>query len=102
MTDQKKVVDELRRIVKELVDNRDDDFLTDYELWTLAIKIQENMIKDRANNLYANAHLAWEGSKGGTALEKIGMELANFNETIGTELAKFNEDNINFTEQCFE
>jgi hypothetical protein len=80
MTDEKRIVNDLARIVKELVDNKDGSFSTKYELWTIATKIQENMIRDRANNLYANAHLAWEGSKGGTALEKIGMELAKFNE----------------------
>ena len=95
MTDQKKVVDELRIIIAEIIQYGNNDLKT-YELWTLAIKIQENMIKDRANNLYANAHLAWEGSKGGTALEKIGKELQNFNETIGMELSKFNENNGNF------
>jgi hypothetical protein len=96
MTDEKRIVDELARIVKELVDNKDGCFSTKYELWTIAAKIQENMIRNEANTLYANAHLAWNGGKGGTALEKIGKELQNFNETIGMELSKFNENNGNF------
>ncbi|MFY8160236.1 MAG: hypothetical protein ACOVNU_02825 [Candidatus Kapaibacteriota bacterium] len=96
MTDEQNVVDQLARIVKELKDNKDGYFSTKYELWTLAAKIQENMIRDRANNLYANAHIVWEGSKGKSALEKIGMELQSFNETIGMELSKFNENNNNF------
>jgi hypothetical protein len=54
------------------------------------------MIRNEANTFYANAHLAWNGGKGGTALEKIGKELQNFNETIGMELSKFNENNGNF------
>lgn len=96
MTDEQNVVDQLARIVKELKDNKDGYFSTKYELWTLAAKIQENMIRDRANNLYANAHVAWEGVSAPTALEKIGMELQSFNENIGIELSKFHENNNDF------
>lgn len=95
MTDEEKAVEELARIVKEMRNNGYDDFSTNYELWTIAAKIQENMIRHRANNLYANAHLVWERTSPPSALEKIGMELQNFNETIGMELSKFNENNNN-------
>jgi hypothetical protein len=72
-------VEQVRDIVNELEVTCSMDGVSVYEIFTLAIKIQENMIKHRYNQLYSMANVIDTPELVPSALEKIAMELERFN-----------------------
>jgi hypothetical protein len=69
-------VEELKKIVEELESECGmGDDVSSYELFTLATKIHENIIKSTYNELYASANVVNTGFATPSALEKIAMVL---------------------------
>lgn len=76
-------VEQVKEIARELERiSSIGDTVSVYELFTLAIKIQENILKSEYNEFYATANVIYTGECVPSALEKIGMELKNVSESI--------------------
>jgi hypothetical protein len=72
-------VEQIQYIVGELENIGTMDSVSVYEIFNLAIKIQENIIKSKYNELYSRANVVDTYEPAPSALEKIAMELEKFN-----------------------
>lgn len=72
-------VEQIKYIVGELESVGTMDDVSVYEIFNLAIKIQENIIKSKYNELYARANVVDTYEPVPSALEKIAMELEKYN-----------------------
>ena len=72
-------IEQVKYIVGELESIGTMDDVSVYEIFTLAIKIQENIIKSTYNELYSRANVVDTHEPVPSALEKIAMELERFN-----------------------
>lgn len=72
-------VEQVIEIVDELEKTGAMENVSTYEIFTLAIKIQQNIIKSEYNQLYASANVVNTGELVPSALEKIAMEIEKFN-----------------------
>lgn len=70
---------ELEEIVSELESYSDTSKLTLKDKFDIALRVQENRIKDEYNTLYARANVI-EGQRTPSALEKIAMELESISQ----------------------
>lgn len=70
---------EVEKIVSELESYSDSNKLTLKEKFDIALKLQENRIKDEYNQLYSKANVL-EGDLTPSALEKIAMELGSISQ----------------------
>jgi len=74
-------VREVEMIVDYILEIDSNDKLTTNEAFEIAVKIQENVIKAKYNDLYAKANVVDTGLDCiPSALEKIAMELSNLAE----------------------
>lgn len=79
--EHKEAVREVERIVNHILDIDSNYTLTTNEAFQIAVKIQENVIKAKYNDLYAKANVVDTGLDCiPSALEKIAMELSNLTE----------------------
>lgn len=69
-------LDQFNEIVTKLLSQAD---ITFEEAQTLAVKIQENIIRQEFNDMYSAANVVNLASNVPSALEKIAMELEKFN-----------------------
>ena len=72
-------VEQIQYIVGELENIGTMDSVSVYEILNLAIKIHENIIKSKYNELYSRANVVDTYEPAPSALEKIAMELEKFN-----------------------
>jgi tRNA A58 N-methylase Trm61 len=72
-------IEQINEIVDELEKTGTMENVSTYEIFTLAIKIQKNIIKSEYNQLYASANVVNTGELVPSALEKIAMEIERFN-----------------------
>jgi hypothetical protein len=79
--ENKDAVREVEMIVDYIFEIDNNEKLTNNEAFQIAVKIQENAIRARYNDLYAKANVVNTGLDCiPSALEKIAMELANLAE----------------------
>ena len=79
--EHKEAVREVEKIVNHILDIDSNYTLTTNEAFQIAVKIQENVIKAKYNDLYAKANVVDTGLDCiPSALEKIAMELSNLTE----------------------
>lgn len=71
-----KTVEQFHEIVHELMESSDISIDTAY---TLAVKIQENLLRAEYNEFYGAAHVVDTLQPCPSALEKIAMEIERFN-----------------------
>jgi hypothetical protein len=75
-------VREVEMMVDYIFEIDENEGLTKAEAFQIAVKVQENVIRARYNDLYAKANVVNTGlSCVPSALEKIAMELANLAES---------------------
>ena len=74
-----KAVDDFMEILKHLEGLCDLNNLSQYEIYNIATKIQENALRKEYNEFYASANVIRTGELVPSALEKIAMELEKFN-----------------------
>jgi hypothetical protein len=76
-TNLEKSVDQFMEIVIELRQRFTE--ISDDQIYNVAAKIQENLIREEFNEMYGKAHVVNTITPCPSALEKIAMELEKFN-----------------------
>ena len=79
ITSEFEAVQQVDEILENLNDLGYNEYSSAFDLLSLAVKIQENIVRSRYNDLYAMANVVIDGTTVPSALEKIATELAEFN-----------------------